>query len=172
MKAMKSILTCIASLFVWFAALPVASGAIGQTPSEIEATLGRPSEVDQKAAKWVWKTDDGIVYSIEVDSDGKSWNEEVTAESSDDADIHKVLEKLRTFATRHLADTEWEMVDASSPRAFGKRELTTVHGVVYWRVSKDGTQAYAMHVSGTPLIGVISPAYATAHPKAPIFAGY
>ncbi len=158
--------------------LPVSPSfaALGQTADEITKTFGEPKSQDEKTSQKTWEVDGGMLYTVAFDDAGKSWLEQITlAKSGDGGDdaAFKAIEQLRTFADKQFGDEEsWEFVDASAPAKFGGREIESIHGVVYWRLAKDGNEAYAMHVSGQPLIGIINADYAKANPKAPIFAGY
>ncbi|MEM1058690.1 MAG: hypothetical protein AAGK14_05535 [Verrucomicrobiota bacterium] len=153
-------------------ALPALAG-LGQSAEEITKTFGPAKSHDQEASTMTWELEDGIVYTVAFDGAGKSWLEQVALANDDGEDAFKSVGLLRKFANQHFGSEDaWEFVDSLEPATFGDRKLESVHGVIYWRLSKDGKQASAMHVSGTPLIGVINADYAKANPKAPIFAGY
>ena len=161
------------TFFVFTLSASLASAGIGQTSDQIIEAFGQPKSQDAKTSQMTWEMDGGILYTVAFDADGKSWLEQVALPTKNQKDISKNLEKLRGFANKHFGDEEqWDLIDSTAPKTFGGRKLETVHGVIYWRLSKDGKQASAMHVFETPLIGIITPDYAKNHPKASIFAGY
>lgn len=152
---------------------PAALAGLGQSAEEITKDFGPAKTEDKDTSTKTWEVEGDMLYTVAFDADGKSWLEQVTLAKADGGDAFKSIGELRKFANKHFGDeSAWEFVDASAPATFGDRKLESIHGVVYWRLSKDGKEAYAMHVSGKPLIGIINTAYATANPKAPIFAGY
>lgn len=147
---------------------------LGQSADEITKAFGPAKSEDKEASTMTWAVEGDMLYTVAFDPNGKSWLEQVTlAKIDDESDAFKSIEELRKFANKEFGDeSAWEFVDASEPGTFGGHKLESVHGVIYWRLSKDGKEAYAMHVSGKPLIGIINTDYAPANPKAPIFAGY
>lgn len=170
MKPSLCLLT-IASLLLF----PISSAfaGLGQSAEEITKTFGPAKSQDKEASTMAWEVEGDMLYTVAFDANGKSWLEQVTLAKDEGEDAFASIGKLRKFANQHFGDeSAWAFVDASEPATFGDRKLESIHGVVYWRLSKDGNEAYAMHVSGQPLIGIISTEYAKANPKAPIFAGY
>lgn len=166
-----SYLLSLSLLFAFLLAIQPACAAIGETADQIIGHLGEPKSKDEKAHRMVWHLDDDIIYTVEFDAEGKSWNEQMGTSKPEDG--HKAIERLRQFMNRHVINADsWQFVDVSAEKTFGGRELKTMHGFVYWRVSEDGKLASAMYVGDKPLIGVISPAYAEKNPKGTIFAGY
>lgn len=152
---------------------PSALADLGQSAEEITKAFGPAKSEDKEASTMTWEVEGGMLYTVAFDAEGKSWLEQVTLAKNEGEDAFKSIGELRKFANKEFGDeSAWEFVDASEPATFGDRKLESIHGVVYWRLSKDGKEAYAMHVSGKPLIGIINTEYATANPKAAIFAGY